>query len=109
MGLGMNEMNEICVLECPQCGGENLHHETIKIFGRLEDDPTSYTEISADAGQPVTEHWQIPWVDNFPENPSPRRDAVSIVFWCEHHRGTLTLNIWQHKGSTYYRWMEEKT
>jgi|TARA_R110002020_G_scaffold344644_1_gene558813 hypothetical protein len=101
----MNEMNEMCVLECPQCGEENLHHQTIKIFGRAEDGGTAYTEISADAGDPK----QTPWVDDFPKNPSSERDAIAIVFWCEHHEGNLTLSIWQDQGSTYYRWTEEKT
>lgn len=101
----MNEMNEIYSLECPRCGERNLHHKLIRIYGRLEDGPTAYTEISADADDPK----QTPWVDNFPENPSPRRDAISIVFQCEHHNGNLSLNIWQHKGCTNYRWTEEKT
>lgn len=78
-----------------------MHHKIIKIFGRYEDGKTAYTEISANAEEPK----QKPWVDDFQENPSPRRDAVAIVFWCEHHDGDLTLNIWQHKGSTYFEWM----
>ena len=101
----MNEMNEMCVLECPQCGEENLHHQPIKIFGRAEDGGTAYTEISADAGDPK----QTPWVDDFPKNPSSERDAIAIVFWCEHHEGNLTLSIWQDQGSTFYKWTEEKT
>jgi hypothetical protein len=103
----MNEMNEIYSLECPRCGERNLHHKLIRIYGRPEDGPTAYTEISADAADPK----QKPWVDDFPENqnPSPRRDAVSIVFQCEQCEGGLSLNIWQHKGCTNYSWTEEKT
>jgi hypothetical protein len=100
----MSKFNEINIIKCPQCGEENLHHQTIKIFGRSEDGGTAYTEISADADDPK----QIPWIDNFPENPSPRRDAIAIVFWCEHHDGNPTLNIWQHKGSTVSKWTEGK-
>ena len=88
------------VLECPVCGEENMHHTAIKIFGRSEDGKTVYTEISADAKDPK----QTPWVDNFPENPSSRRDAVAIVFRCEHHNLDITLNISQNKGSTFLEW-----
>ena len=97
------EIRESDILECPSCGEENMHHTAIKIFGRSEDGKTAYTEISADNKDPK----QTPWVDNFPENPSSRRDAVAIVFQCEHHKGDMTLNISQAKGGTFLKWTFE--
>lgn len=38
-------------------------------------------------------------------NPSPRRDGIQINFKCEGCASAgLTMNIVQHKGSTFFEW-----
>ena len=41
-----------------------------------------------------------------PKNPSRRRDAIVISFWCEGCENKPRLAIIQHKGQTFAEWQE---
>jgi hypothetical protein len=43
-----------------------------------------------------------------PENPSVKRDGIVINFNCEHcdNEAKLRLAIVQHKGQTFFYWLE---
>lgn len=95
-------------LICPSCGENNLHHMYTTVYDRNEDDdmvmrtdvfPGSLTrkEVRSEKSG----------------NPSRRRDAVVIVYSCEHCHGGdpemdspsfFHLNLIQHKGTTYLEW-----
>jgi len=95
------------VLLCPRCGGYNLHHEDVIVCSRKYDDGSDGISAKIDRhgvatidGDPVT------------NNPSSRRSGLSISFWCENcmqdHNddSQFSLNIYQHKGSTYMEWAD---
>ena len=94
------------ILLCPnKCGRINLHQGKVEVWNREEDD-TSGNHI-------VIEGDEILGDDEMSKNPSPRRQGLSIDFTCEecsyddegNANGTVfTLEIIQHKGSTYLMW-----
>lgn len=85
---------------CP-CGGQNLHHEWIKVFSRNEDE----AEVTVTT---VDNHRAVTVVERRPSlrsgNPSSRRDGLLIGFWCENCDTHSVLAISQHKGSTEIEW-----
>jgi hypothetical protein len=84
-------------MKCPQCGASNLHHEDVRVYSRGEDAPTRLTVVRGAGGLVTQEE------SNY--NPSSRRHAVSISFWCENCPGSnLRLDVIQHKGTTYTEW-----
>lgn len=90
-------------LICPQCGGSDLHHNTITIYERLrgEDDPNTLV-TNVNNGPRVSLKFN-------PNNPSDRRDGLGITFTCEsceslNNGGIMELTIAQHKGTTYFKW-----
>ena len=101
-------------LICPSCGGNNLHHHTVEIFNRTEDAATG-VHIKAEVAE-----WNhdndlkdTAMMDtNMEENPSKRRQGISIGFLCETCDGDdgvdMVLDIVQHKGSTYMFWRGSK-
>lgn len=86
-------------IACPICGCGNLHPNNVIVWRRDEDAPSVRLEIGAQI--PVT----TSCVEHAEDNPSPRREAIEIRFWCEgdHHVGLLLV---QHKGPTYAWWRE---
>lgn len=94
------DMNDYGRLSCPCCKDEesNLHHGRIEVFNRQEDSETgNHTVI--DGSKTI--------IDNdVSGNPSPRRDGISIVFWCEQCGEQSILDIIQHKGMSYMRWYD---
>lgn len=94
-------------LLCPCCGGEYLHHESVKVYDRNEDaKQTRVTMVGSTIAVATTDSERS-------GNPSSRRDGLSIDFWCESCSGydenkppakTMRLHILQHKGNTYLRW-----
>lgn len=94
-------------LLCPKCNGNNLHHSDVVVFTRNED--AERVRVVHVEGEDVT-HYGIS--NDFSANPSSRRGAVSIHFWCENCHGDpettdtpiFKLNIIQHKGTTYLDW-----
>ena len=80
------------VVICPSCGGTYIHHDRIEVFDRSEDSNTGL-HVTVAAGKATTDTSQN-------ENPSLRRDGISIHFWCENCDAKPVLNIVQHKGQT---------
>src|SRR3974390_3166696 len=86
-------------LICLRCGEEHLHHGTVTVFGRREDeddvtiievkDQIAHSCVIANAGS---------------GNPSVRRDGITIEFWCEQCDGISELCIAQHKGWSMVEW-----
>jgi len=88
-------------LTCPRCGEQWLHHGEVRVYSRpIEDGQEQETRIS---------HYGRVFVDpyNKRDNPSARRDGLTIDFWCESCREGSTLTIAQHKGMTAIGWIKE--
>jgi hypothetical protein len=80
------------ILSCPDCGGTCLHQGAVSVFVRpVEDGRCVSTHINGVVAG---------------DNPSPRRDGLTIRFFCETCgvRGRRALNIFQHKGQTFIEW-----
>ena len=75
-----------------------MHHSRIEVFNRKED---------AEIGNHTVINGSQTIIDNdISMNPSPRRDGVSIIFWCEQCCEESVLDIIQHKGMSYVRWFD---
>lgn len=83
-------------LECPACGGGNLHQCKVTTFWRNEDAELGRKVISSTADTIETKDMQ--------SNPSPRRSGILIMFECETCYAEPEMSIIQHKGSTYIGW-----
>jgi hypothetical protein len=97
-------------LLCPVCNGNNLHHNAVVNYHRIEDAKivrVTYVEGS--------EFNSAHMPNETSGNPSRRRDGVAIEFWCENCHGAaedtdaeppayFRLQIQQHKGTTYLDW-----
>ena len=87
-------------LECPKCGGPNLHHGDVTVFSRHEDEKsTTITTVESCGDVLVT---QMKSLDC--GNPSSRRDGLRIAFGCENCGEVQDLCIAQHKGTTFMHW-----
>lgn len=86
-------------LVCPNCSGAYLHHHSITVYERKEDDPNPLQIYIADK--------EVLIANDNEDNPSPRRGWLRIRFWCEGCTENPFLNIFQHKGSTYIQWGKE--
>lgn len=85
-------------LPCPVCASEYLHHGTVEVFQRGEDESTVRLVRVA------REIW-IGEVENARSgNPSGRRDGLRIEHQCEQCNTRLWLNVAQHKGQTFIWW-----
>lgn len=87
-------------LVCPNCDDIYLHHGAVEVFNRRhEDGPTTAIHVDGHAPTPGTPA----------NNPSSRRDGVTISFWCETCGPDtfITLTLAQHKGTTYLAWAKE--
>ena len=88
------------VLKCPRCGYVYTHQEVYEIWNRKEDSDEGMhclvngTEVKIDS-------------DASTGNPSSRRQAISISFWCESCGVRSILDIVQHKGLTLVEWRDE--
>lgn len=77
---------------CPACGSNYTHQGQINIFERSEDQSTgNHVRILND---------QISVDRDISQNPSPRRQGVTINMRCEAGHN-FNLNVYQHKGNTY--------
>lgn len=86
-------------LLCPRCGGSNLHHDTVAIFNRGEDEE-QVRQTTVTASATVVE------ITEGKDNPSERRSGIAIQFSCEtcEDKATMEMTIAQHKGTTFLRW-----
>lgn len=85
------------MLVCPGCGSTYLHQEVIEVFNPDQEDAAEGLHVTVNAASMAADRS----MDN---NPSERRQGLSIHFNCETCANQLTLQIAQHKGETRIRW-----
>lgn len=89
------------ILHCPICGSNYLHHGAVTIFRRIDDTREGAAiKINADG--------TIAFSTDLTGNPSLRRGAVSIDFFCEDCGDDPTLSISQHKGNSVLSWESKR-
>lgn len=99
---------EAGILLCPRCGGSCIHQGEVTVVNRTgEDGPGVAITVKGQGGKGkrLTKE-EIPY----------RRNHLTIKFHCEYcerntqGKGPLwaTLEITQHKGRTYIRWIMEE-
>lgn len=95
-------LSELGVLRCPACGEGYLHHRRVTVYSRAEDAET--VRVITTDGR-TTMQGTSPSAES--DNPSARRGAVCIEFFCETcvSDDLLQLAIIQHKGNTYLEWV----
>jgi hypothetical protein len=86
-------------LLCPACRSRCLHHATVTVFDRPQEDAPSRA-VAVDRGK--VRHKDRPQIER--ANPSNRRDGIAIRFWCESCSALSELAIAQHKGTTNVEW-----
>ncbi len=103
------------MLQCPSCGGANLHQCAYDIYHCNLEEDAAYTHVSVDGSKRPpnisTEHDSLGTSKDY---GSGRRDQFVMRFWCEECSGCeeaspepklfLSLTISQHKGLTYMCW-----
>jgi hypothetical protein len=95
--LPLESASPTATLLCPCCGNGFLHHDRVEVFSRKEEDATDGLRTLVENG--------ITTVDqDLRRNPSRRRDAVRISFWCEVCDAKPKIDLVQHKGNTYLFW-----
>lgn len=103
-GQVMPAFDDLGALCCAACGGHCLHHYRVRVYDRREDRPTCVVTDVVDhmpsESSETPAHLQVRTEDNR-DNPSARRGAVSVMFWCEFCSAITRLDIAQHKGSTF--------
>jgi hypothetical protein len=85
---------------CPSCGGINLHHNEVTSYDRRKEGAAETIETKIADGR--TTSLTVPSTNS--RNPSERRGAIVIGFWCETCPARPELVLLQHKGSTYTYW-----
>ena len=90
-------------LKCPSCGNDNLHQIKTEVFERCED-----VIKEAEVKHITITRREVTTDADFSRCPSPRRHGLLIDFNCEHCPYISTLAIYQHKGSTYFEWVESR-
>ena len=95
---GCIEFEVFDTLNCPECGGENLHQESYTSFWREQEDSGIGTIRTDERGLIVKNE------RGMKDNHSPRRDGLLILFSCETCSRYPELAIYQHKGSTFMAW-----
>ena len=81
-------------------GCNNLHQTSVEIFDRQEDQKTGLHVVARRGKQLLVD-------EDMSNNPSSRRQGLKINFSCECCEGKVhTLNIAQHKGTTFVFWSE---
>lgn len=86
-------------LRCPYCGCHNLHQVAVDVFERKEDQAEGLHVLVYGSGLQ-----NVRMDRNLKDNPSPRRNGLSIVFQCETCPFSSRFNIYQHKGETLLKW-----
>lgn len=84
---------------CPSCGEFNLHLNNVEVFDRDSED-------ALEGVHTTTGHGTVSVERSMTANPSPRRDAIVLHFWCEHCPEVQVLRIIQHKGTEFMGWQK---
>lgn len=89
-------------LKCPTCNEINLHHTSITVYSRSDDEEETFRTIVGHKGN-VTDIVKSRGCGN----PSSRRHGLTIMFYCEHCGDGIdyVLCIAQHKGQTDIYWL----
>jgi len=97
------EAPEAGILLCPRCKGGSLNHAGVATYERKEDEPNVLLTV-VENRRVLT---QIA-PSELSGNPSERRDAVVISFWCEdcgdNDEALLYMELAQHHGETLISW-----
>lgn len=87
-------------LYCPVCHeGGYLHHRAVNVYDRADEDAGTGTHVYS-CGSVAAVNTSA----DMAGNPSPRRDGLTIEFYCEICDSEHVLAIFQHKGKTYGGW-----
>lgn len=81
-------------IKCPVCADTYTHQGKIEIFERGED------ETIGNHVQVFNDNIQVD--RDLTGNPSPRRQGVSIHFKCETQSHQFIVDIYQHKGQSFF-------
>lgn len=86
------------VLSCPNCGFEHgLHQYKYRISNPESCDNRSVVINASDLSHHDSKGWHL-------DDTRPR-ESIEIKFWCEAcGKDNMTLQILQHKGTTYLHW-----
>ena len=102
--------DEMNVLLCPECDGENLHHYRVEVADRSEDAENVWLvqtitgEVPRNEGPSGFSSTISQAKNTEARNPSVRRHGMRVVFWCEYCDARPELRIAQHKGLTTIDW-----
>lgn len=80
------------VLLCPGCKDNYLHHVSVEIFERREDEDGLHVTV---------ENQKVSVDRSMKSNPSRRRHGLLIHFECEQCDNKSVLTLVQHKGQTF--------
>jgi len=81
------------VKRCPCCNSEYLHQQEVIVYERKEDETTV---IETHATWRGTTKRRTAGKDN----PSPRRQGLRVIYWCEECDAKSVYVSLQHKGQT---------
>jgi predicted RNA-binding Zn-ribbon protein involved in translation (DUF1610 family) len=99
-------LNDDHELLCPRCGFNYLHAQQVEVYDRGEDAKQGrHTTVDADADGRGTFSQNT----SLRGNPSMRRGAITIDFYCENcgEDRPLRLALSQHKGCTDVHWVDD--
>ena len=88
-------------VECPNCGGEYLHHMQVEVYERAEGE-RGHSRCTIVTQEGVTTSDTPP--PHVSGNPSKYRNGLRIIFDCEHCDAQPRLVMLQHKGQTFSYW-----
>jgi hypothetical protein len=88
-------------LRCPLCEESNLHQGEVIIWNRKGEDDDLGLMVRVDGQKYNADDDQF-----MAGNPSSRRDGMTIEFVCEHCEAAPILAIFQHKGTTFLKWVQ---
>lgn len=91
------QIRTMIVAQCAHCKSDYLHHHSVRIFRREQEDSSIGTFISFSPADGVN---VLPRT-GMKENPSGRRDGIVILCDCEECSKTTYILIWQGKGQTF--------
>jgi hypothetical protein len=86
---------------CPKCEGTYMHQGAVRIFTRDREDAKTGSLVMSDGFHTMSNAKAD--MDN---NPSRRRDGLSIEMACETCGPVGRLTVYQHKGETLIGWQQ---
>lgn len=101
--LGIAFAKDNPALACPCCGGEWLHQGDIVSFTRDTEDAPARAVWVGEHGD--VSGLRAAWAEA--NNPSRRRNGLTIRFWCETCDARPVLTMAQHKGATVITWVRD--